>query len=1125
MSMLTAMSIASATHLGTDISTASDGPNAPSTLTCSSLMVTINIDQPVSCSGGSDGAATASGTGGTAPYTYLWDASAGAVPSASVTGLPAGIYNVTITDANGCTATESVMITEPFSSLQGIVTIDNMISCSGASDGAATASGIGGTSPYTYQWTTGETTQSITGLSAGIYNVTITDANECSTTEHVLISDPSFLVASTSVLNNTSCGISDGMATVSGSGGTSPYTYLWSNGATTATMSDVPAGEYTVTITDANGCTASDMVTIAQAIGSVPLTTDTLYVDAQVTMPGDGSSWTTAFADLQEAIDSSNTLGGGIAIWVAEGTYRPTRLFDADDNATLEEREKTFLITHPVSIIGGFTAGATSMADRDDITDKTILTGDLDNGIDTAYHVINMSANNFTCDWYLDGLTIRDGAATGAEFGNRLGAGINAFSLTLNSTGSPQIANCTFYNNRATTGGASILLDATTIEAVLINCTFYDNYADRGGAIYYTGSTLSPQMVNCVFYDNSARFGGAIFTTSSASTPIISPKITNCTFTNNTASGPGSSLHNLSVVDATIKIHNSIIWDDTPFSTRATGTAISSIVKGGFTGGTNVLDTDPLFVDAQNGDLRLSPASPAINAGMNSLVPQEITNDRDGVARIRFVTVDMGAYEGTPCSTTTAGRLYVDAHVTTPGDGSCWATAFADLQQAIDVSNTMGGGLEIWVAEGTYRPTHVYDADGNGTNEVRERTFYITHPVIIRGGFTAGDTSIADRGALIDKTILTGDLDTPEQDTAYHVLTMHADSIDTSWQLYGLTIRDGRATGNNPGHRSGGGIYVTTPTSRSVSKATAFPVFFNCAIYNNSATEMGGAISVIASSNSGPNHIAQAAALAFGCLIYDNSAESGGGISILADAFSCGNLEATATTDASAFLLNNTFYNNTATSQGGALNISSFAFTETHTNASTQSAIQLGNSIFKDNSAANSQSGPDLYVDSTDNNQMMITNNILQANGIRGFAPYDTMANLYIDPLLVDPTNGNMQLQSGSPAINGGANSFLAMAGDLTDIAGNPRIYNGIVDIGALESRCTNTALTFSPLTSFLTKELTIDTDNTITADNVIASDEKIKYHGALGILLDPDFEVKVGALFEAAPIGCSQPE
>ncbi|WP_294236742.1 T9SS type A sorting domain-containing protein, partial [uncultured Chryseobacterium sp.] len=224
----------------------------------------------VLCNGGSTGTATVTVTGGTAPYTYAWSPSGGT--AATATGLSAGTYTVTVTDANGCTLTRTVTITQS-SAVSGTTVVTN-VACNGASNGAINLTPAGGTAPYTFNWGGGITTEDRTGLAAGTYTVTITDANGCTGTVNATITQPAALVAATSQTNIACNGGATGIAAVTVSGGTAPYTYSWSPvGGTAATATGLSAGTYTVTITDANGCTLSRNFTITQPASAVTGTT------------------------------------------------------------------------------------------------------------------------------------------------------------------------------------------------------------------------------------------------------------------------------------------------------------------------------------------------------------------------------------------------------------------------------------------------------------------------------------------------------------------------------------------------------------------------------------------------------------------------------------------------------------------------------------------------------------------------------------------------------------------------------------------------------------------------------------------------------------------------------------
>ncbi len=151
--------------------------------------------------------------GGTAPYAaFAWSNGA---TTAIVTGLAAGTYTVTATDANLCTDTETITIAQP-AALVAAITLGNNVSCNGGNDGSATASATGGTTAYSFAWSNGAATATATGLAVGSYTVTITDANLCTDTETIIITEPAALVASIALGSNVSCnGGNDGSATAS----------------------------------------------------------------------------------------------------------------------------------------------------------------------------------------------------------------------------------------------------------------------------------------------------------------------------------------------------------------------------------------------------------------------------------------------------------------------------------------------------------------------------------------------------------------------------------------------------------------------------------------------------------------------------------------------------------------------------------------------------------------------------------------------------------------------------------------------------------------------------------------------------------------------------------------------
>ena len=218
---------------------------------------TISASSPTTfCQGGS---VSLTATNGMSSYSWSTGAS-----TSTINVSTSGNYSVTVTNSNGCSATSSG--TNVTVNPNPTATISNTINenCFGGNNGSATISASGGTSPYSYSWTNGQTTTTATNLISGNYSVTVTDSKGCATTQTVNISQPSALTSTISATSPTCNGGNDGSASVNASGATSPYTYLWNNSATTQNISGLIAGNYSVTITDANGCTKTSTITVTQ---------------------------------------------------------------------------------------------------------------------------------------------------------------------------------------------------------------------------------------------------------------------------------------------------------------------------------------------------------------------------------------------------------------------------------------------------------------------------------------------------------------------------------------------------------------------------------------------------------------------------------------------------------------------------------------------------------------------------------------------------------------------------------------------------------------------------------------------------------------------------------------------
>ncbi|TAL62492.1 MAG: hypothetical protein EPN85_02680, partial [Bacteroidetes bacterium] len=234
---------------------------------------TVSISQPAAisatvtptiatCFGGCNGSASASAGGGTGAYTYIWNP--GALTGSSVTGLCVNSYTLTASDANGCTTTNAFSIFAP-AVLQANIT-NTITSCTNTCDGKATSAPVGGTGAYTFLWSNGTTNATTTGLCAGTYTLSLSDANGCSIVQTTNVGSPTPLTQSSAVSGAT-CSLCNGSITVVGSGGTSPYSFFWSTGATTGTITGLCAGVYIDTVMDANGCISIDTMGLSNTTG------------------------------------------------------------------------------------------------------------------------------------------------------------------------------------------------------------------------------------------------------------------------------------------------------------------------------------------------------------------------------------------------------------------------------------------------------------------------------------------------------------------------------------------------------------------------------------------------------------------------------------------------------------------------------------------------------------------------------------------------------------------------------------------------------------------------------------------------------------------------------------------
>lgn len=226
------------------------------------ISVTVNAIG-VACLGDQNGSAAALASGGTGAFTYSWNTTPPQLTATAI-NLAAQNYTVTVKDANGCTAVQSVLVPAP-NAISATITPVN-VDCNQGNSGSLTVQAAGGTSPYTYKWSDAgqQTGATAANLSAGSYTVTITDAKGCTLAQSASLAQPQAIQIQTLVSDASCFADANGKISVTASGGLSPYSYKWSNGATTQNLNNQTAGVYTLTLTDANNCTQSATATIGQ---------------------------------------------------------------------------------------------------------------------------------------------------------------------------------------------------------------------------------------------------------------------------------------------------------------------------------------------------------------------------------------------------------------------------------------------------------------------------------------------------------------------------------------------------------------------------------------------------------------------------------------------------------------------------------------------------------------------------------------------------------------------------------------------------------------------------------------------------------------------------------------------
>lgn len=423
------------------------------------------------------------------------------------------------------------------------------------------------------------------------------------------------------------------------------------------------------------------------------------YVSSNATGNGSGLSWVNAFNDLQTAL---SIVIFGDEIWVATGQYKTT---------TSTDRTVSFVLKDGVNIYGGFAGNETNLSERNISANPTTLNGDIGQigeVNDNTYNIVR--GNNITSNIILDGFRIINGNSSNSSYRG------GAISFTNSLNGTLFIKNCYFFSNRAVSYGGAIYIRQSKMN--IEDCEFRNNQTSsggNGGAIYTLndGNSSSLTIIKTKFIGNTSRIGAClantapyqnliidrcIFTNNTSQYNIVSldtfynAKILNSYFIGNTVNDFSSELlyvnhysndntEDFEMVNCTIannyniytntiqgemiqldksyyKVRNCIIYGNTQYLGRQMTlghTVTNCLIENGYTGGTSIINSNPLFVnpnatinqnfDALTYDYTLSNTSPGINVGNNSFVNSSYNLDLNNESRIQGSIVDLGCYE------------------------------------------------------------------------------------------------------------------------------------------------------------------------------------------------------------------------------------------------------------------------------------------------------------------------------------------------------------------------------------------------------------------------------------------------------------------------------------------------
>lgn len=460
----------------------------------------------VSCFGGSNGAATATASGGSGTYTFLWG---GGQATSTITGLTAGSYSVTVTDGSGAIVSKTVAINQP--TQLGVTAYQSSQICALTPDGTASAVPFGGTAPYTYLWSNGQTSAQITGLNAGTYTITVTDANSCTAVASATVefwNEGLWLMISGV---NVSCfGNNNGSAHVSPMSGTAPYTYAWApSGGSGQDATGLSPNTYTVTVTDANGCSNFTSIVISEPAA---LNATMTFTQAACGSTGTATASVTGGTPNYTVTWSTGQTGATIS-GLSAGTYSAT-ISDANNcsivrSVTVSGGAGSLTVSAAVTTQAGCTTGGVATASASGATG-------------TVNYAWSNGDNTATADG-LNAGSVYTVTATDMASGCT-----GTASVTMTGASNPTVSASILANATCTTGGSAQAVASGGIPGY--------TYLWSTGATTAIANNIPAGITTVTITDA----GGCIATASVTMIAPNAPSVTATIVSNATCTGGGS---------------------------------------------------------------------------------------------------------------------------------------------------------------------------------------------------------------------------------------------------------------------------------------------------------------------------------------------------------------------------------------------------------------------------------------------------------------------------------------------------------------------------------------------------------------------------------------------------------